>query len=60
MNAKLVLKLDSSFGKEHIISALRAFAKNLEMGIIKKGNGMSQGCGLYEEWKYEERNQATE
>ena len=56
MPAKLTLKLDSSFGKKHIISALRAFMKNLEMGIIKNGKGMSQGSGLYEEWEYEEKD----
>ena len=29
--------------------------KNLEMGIIKNGKGMSQGSGLYEQWEYEEK-----
>lgn len=60
MAAKLNLKLDSSFGKAYIIGALKAFTKNLEMGIIRNGKGMSQGSGVYEEWEYEEKNEAAE
>lgn len=55
MAAKLTLKLNSCFGKQHIINALRVFAKQLEQGFIKNGKGISYDS-LHEEWEYEEKD----
>ncbi|MBU3923208.1 hypothetical protein KJ684_03195 [Patescibacteria group bacterium] len=53
-NARLVLKLNSIFGRQHIINALRAFAANLQAGVIKSGEGRGTGSGMDEEYEYKE------